>query len=160
MFCLNKSFFRKSGTFWSEIDLAYRALVSIGKWRTGVKGLIYYYLETTKPKDLNISIFLLYNIHEVTIMRIIKEKCMKEESKTGEARCVIRTDTYAHSLDHMLKLFDVAKKDFPDLKPEDVEVVHYGGQCYAKTHGLEFDNPKGTTVPEEYKTIRQLEFTL
>lgn len=84
-------------------------------------------------------------------MRIIKES-------TGK-HCVLRTDTYAHSLAHIEMLFQEAKKDFPSLKAEDVQVVYYGGDRYARTNGIEFPVPEGASVPQEYLLIAHLEYT-
>ena len=76
-----------------------------------------------------------------------------------EDHCVIRTDTYVHSLEHILNLFNTARQDFPDLKPKDVKVVQYGGRRYARTFGIEFEKPREIEVPEEYDHIQQLEYT-
>jgi hypothetical protein len=84
-------------------------------------------------------------------MDIIKES-------TGSI-AVLRTDNYVHTLAHFLELFEEAKKDFPELKPEDVEIVHYGGERYAKTFGMEFEIPKGKICPAAYAKIEQVEMT-
>ena len=52
-------------------------------------------------------------------MNIIKEFANK--------RVVLRTNTYGHSLAFLDELFTEAKKDFPALKRDDVEVVEFGG---------------------------------
>jgi len=87
-------------------------------------------------------------------MEIIKEQT--------ERHCVIRSDTYAKSLDHMLILFEFAQSDFPGLKPEDVSVQLYGGRRFKGTYGIEFPKIKieGTTVPGDYRQISELESTL
>lgn len=84
-------------------------------------------------------------------MRIIKERT--------EKHCVLRTESYSHTLAHIEMLFEEAKKDFPSLKPEDVELVYYGGERYARTNGIEFIVPNGAPVPEEYQPIAHLEYT-
>ena len=82
-------------------------------------------------------------------MDIIKES-------TGSI-AVLRTDSYIHTLAHFLELFEEAKKDFPGLKPEEVEIVRYGGIRYAKTFGIEFRIPTGKTCPAAYAKIEQVE---
>ena len=76
-------------------------------------------------------------------MTIIKEFCLYSR------QCIIRTDTYAHSLRHFQNLFEIAKKDYPDLKPENVEVIHYAGERYARTFGIEF-KPTDETRLSDY----------
>ncbi|MFH1425226.1 MAG: hypothetical protein ABIG28_00650 [archaeon] len=82
-------------------------------------------------------------------MDIIKEQT--------EKTCVIRSEAYTKSLGHLLELFSVAKADFPSIEPPDVDVLYYAGGHYAKTYGLEFRKPEGSTVPDGYKLIRDLE---
>lgn len=82
-------------------------------------------------------------------MEIIKE------FSAGQSVAILRTSTYAHSLDHFLKLAEAAKADFPHLKPSEIKIVHYGGKRYRGTFGIEFqitDPP-----PESYTRIPQTE---
>ena len=91
-------------------------------------------------------------------MRIIKEQTERPaENPDANPICVIRTDTYARTLSHLLGLFDIAKGDFPGLKPEDVNVNKYAGSRYAKTYGIEFQSPEGATIPDDYTQIATLE---
>ena len=85
-------------------------------------------------------------------MGIIKEQTDKY--------CVIRTRIYSSSLSQILELFDVAKNDFPDIKPTDVSVVCYGGEPHKRKYGLEFEKSKRGIVPEDYKPVGPLEKTL
>lgn len=73
--------------------------------------------------------------------------------------CTIRAETYEHSLAHIQKLFAEAQKDFPDLKPEHVRVVKYGGDRISRSFGIEFHRPI-VFVPKNYPIIRELEVTL
>ncbi len=84
-------------------------------------------------------------------MDIIKEH--------NENHCVIRSNTYAKSLDYIFDLFGIAKSDFPELKPENVNVVQFAGRRYARTYGIEFEKIEGADVPSEYEQISQLENT-
>ena len=73
--------------------------------------------------------------------------------------CVVRSELHSRSLAHIMGLFEEARNDFPDLKPEDVNVVQYSGKSYSGTRGVEFVKPKDTKIPESYKPIPQLELT-
>lgn len=60
----------------------------------------------------------------------------------------LRTARYARTLKYISMLFEEAKKDVPNLKPEDCEIVIYGGQRHRNTMGLEFEseaNPNNYT---------------
>ena len=85
-------------------------------------------------------------------MKIIKEYCYKYN------RVVLRLDCYAHSLNVIDELFKTAQNDFPGLDRDDVEIVHYGGERYAKTFGIEF--VWYMDIPEEYNLIHEVEYTL
>lgn len=84
-------------------------------------------------------------------MNIIKEYCPTSK------HCVIRTNTYGHSLALMQKLFEIARQDFPELDAEQVQVVQFAGRHYAKTYGIEFKAE--TNIPKGYDEIAQLEYT-
>jgi hypothetical protein len=88
------------------------------------------------------------------IMEFIKE--VEISSRT----CVIRTNYYGSSLQKFLDFFSEAKKDFPSLTPEQVEIKHYGGDRIKHIFGLEFQVPSEVTISESYKRIPRLEFTL
>lgn len=50
----------------------------------------------------------------------------------------IRTNTYSHTIKFFNELFALAKADYPDLREENVEVLHFAGRSYARTFGIEF----------------------
>lgn len=87
-------------------------------------------------------------------MKFIKEYCQASQI------CVIRTDNYGSTLQKFLDFLKEAQKDFPQLTPATVEIVHFGGERYKHTFGLEFKVPTGASVPNTYSPINQLEFTL
>lgn len=71
---------------------------------------------------------------------------------------VIRESSYGSKLDKFERLFSIAKKDFPNLSSQDVEVVQFGGRYYSRTFGIEFESD---IIPsEEYKRISSLEYRL
>lgn len=86
-------------------------------------------------------------------MEIIRQYSI--ESK----RCVIRTNTYKSDLSYFMNLFEEARKDFPDLKLDEVKVEHYGGDRHKGIFGIEFDRPE-EIVPETYVRMEKLECTL
>lgn len=86
-------------------------------------------------------------------MDIIKETCGRV--------CVIRTNTYAHTVNHILMLGQEMQKDFPDLLMGNARVVQYGGNRQKGTFGIEFEMPLGyAAAPHSYERITQLELTL
>jgi len=84
-------------------------------------------------------------------MNIIKEYCDEVH------KYVIRTNTYGHTWEYFNTLVNEAKKDYPTLNENEVEIVQYAGEHYKRTYGIEFrveDEPK-----DEYFRIRKLEYT-
>ena len=75
-----------------------------------------------------------------------------------DTTCIIRTNTYGHSVGFILGLVTVAREHFPNLKLNDVEICHYGGQRYKYTFGIQF-KPSGP-IPDVYKRVPQIEFVL
>jgi hypothetical protein len=88
-------------------------------------------------------------------MKIIKEFVRNPEYKTNIF--AIRTNTYAGSIEHLNNLFNIVKKDFPDLKMSEARVVYYAGRSYARTYGIEFSFPEKVKIPEDYSERNQLE---
>ena len=86
-----------------------------------------------------------------------KYKHDKSKRNTGRVLFILRTDLYDDSLDYFLKLFKEAKKDFPNLKPEDIMCQEYGGDTIKGLRGIEFifDAPvkgssKSVKIPKGY----------
>lgn len=86
-------------------------------------------------------------------MDFIKEYC------PGANMIVIRSNRYGSCLSKFLDMLDVAQKDFPVIRTDDVDIKHYAGEFYAKTFGIEFLLPKGSRIPPEYNEIPKLEYT-
>lgn len=83
-------------------------------------------------------------------MKIIKEYCLQSK------RVVIRTNTYADTLRHLNILYKAAVDDFPSLLMDEVGVVYYGGERYARTYGIEFE-AEPSEITNTYEQINQLE---
>jgi len=81
-------------------------------------------------------------------MEIIKEVVKINKNRY---HYIIRTDCYNSSIGHFLKLFSAAKENFPELKENDVDVVHYGGHSYRYTFGIEWNS---NIKPSEIWDIR------
>ncbi len=95
---------------------------------------------------------------------IVKEVRLHNPTTNHLAMGVVRSNCYAKSFEFVKQLADIAKSDFPGLEDKDINVVHYGGQHYARTFGVEFVLPgelaKAATPPEGYVVINRLELTL
>ena len=84
---------------------------------------------------------------------IIREVCYKENA---DPMCMLMHDGwYTHALSIFMALFEEAKKDFPDLVPENVRVEKYGGESRKNMWGIEF-LVRGN-VPSSYKRVSELE---
>ena len=83
---------------------------------------------------------------------MIKEYC--ENSQVA----IIRSSHYGNDLDMLVRFYNEAVLDYPNLKIEDVRVVKYGGRYYKGTFGIEFN--VGYYAPESYRRVPQLEFTM
>lgn len=90
-------------------------------------------------------------------MKFVKEFVTKKHPTDKKYHAIIRTETYAHHLDHFSKMFKELQSDFPGIKEEDTQVCHYGGKSYKGTYGLEIDTD---TIPKGYVEISSVEFTL
>ena len=72
-------------------------------------------------------------------------------SKDNNVRlCILTSRYYNSSLAYFLFLFELAKKDFPNLEEKDCEIKHYRGRFRKGHGGLEF-KIKVNKMPEEYK---------
>ena len=98
--------------------------------------------------------------------QIVKEFVPIDRSVAlSTGRLVVRANNYGSSLAKFDELFDVMAADALTFEPpieldrEDVEVVHYGGERYAKTFGLEVTIPEGHVIPADYMRIQQTELT-
>ena len=64
--------------------------------------------------------------------------------------CILTSRFYDSSLAYFLFLFELAKKDFPELKAKDCQVRQYQGRFRKGMCGLEFQ-VISETISEEYK---------
>lgn len=90
---------------------------------------------------------------KITIIR----ECVRFKGKR-EWRIILRTNCYGSSLGFFFKLFSYLLQDFPDIKAEDMDVMHYGGRCYKGTYGIEFNVTKRPS--RRYRRSREVECIL
>jgi hypothetical protein len=62
-------------------------------------------------------------------------------------------------LEKFIQFFNEAKSDFPWIEEKDVNIIHFGGQRYARTFGIEFKIPENI-CPDGYCEIYSLEYSL
>lgn len=72
---------------------------------------------------------------------------------------ILRKNTYSSTLAKFLELYNEARKEFPNLQTDEVRVVHFGGERYKYTFGIEF-YAITTSIPEGYTQIGILEYLL
>jgi hypothetical protein len=77
------------------------------------------------------------------------------------AHCVVRTNCYGLSVAMVKSMAETAKKSFPTIQDEDINIVQYGGDYYAGTFGIEFDHPdpRCSAAPNGWQPIHELERT-
>lgn len=72
-------------------------------------------------------------------------------SKDHDTRlCILTSKYYDSSLAYFLFLFEIAKRDFPEIEAKDCEIRQYTGRFRKGMCGLEF-KIQADTIPEEYK---------
>ena len=90
-------------------------------------------------------------------MKIIKE--FVRIKLDDSARIILRTNYYIGTFEYIRNLVNEARKDF-SLEDDKIEIIHYAGDRYKGTYGIEFNVDKGVTIPEKYKEVSQVEFKL
>ena len=105
--------------------------------------------------------------YERSEQKIIKEFWPRnEELETTAGRLIVRATNYGSSLAKFDEFFDIMVADALTFVPpielhrEDVEIVHYAGDSYRHTFGMEVSISQGHVVPEEYTRISCTERTL
>lgn len=69
---------------------------------------------------------------------------------------MIKTDTYQHSLVYILRLFEIAKQDYPELQEKDVNIKVYNDDRWGKQTGIEF---KVKSKLDDYVELAKLPYT-
>lgn len=88
-------------------------------------------------------------------MDYIKE--YRKATGTEDDRCIIRSKSYSHHLNHLVEMAKAAQADFPGLSFTNIVVTHYAGSYFNGTMGIEFVPP--AKVPSDYAEIDELEPT-
>lgn len=76
------------------------------------------------------------------------------------AIAVVRRNCYGLTAASAMELAEIAKADFPGLKPEDCRIIHFGGVSYKGTFGIEFDCGDLAIAPDGWVEISELEYIL
>jgi len=82
------------------------------------------------------------------VEKIIKTRC--------GCRVVIHTNHYGHSWRHLSGLVAIAKKDFPALTDDDIEVIVLGGRN-RYIWGIEFGISPTEHLPENYEAVEEFD---
>lgn len=92
----------------------------------------------------------------------ITKLCVATELPTGKQfRISIYTDVYSKSLQYINILVKIAKRDFPFLNNENIDVIIYGGRYIKHIMGIEFTVSAEVMKPEyNYQEVSSLEPTL
>lgn len=79
----------------------------------------------------------------------------------SQVRFVITMGHYGKTLKVIMDLYDEARKDFPSLGMDKVDVMHYGGNRISGYMGIEFtlDWSKDHVIPKSWSQRNQLELT-
>jgi hypothetical protein len=58
--------------------------------------------------------------------------------QTADGHCIIKTDTYVHTLEYVQKLKEIALLDFSDLKDSEIQIKVYNDDRWKSQTGIEF----------------------
>lgn len=89
-------------------------------------------------------------------MNIIKEFVILQDTET--IRYILRSTTYAKTMQYLEDLVTEARKDFTLNDLSKIEVMVYGGDSYEGTYGIEFEHTN--PPPAEYVECLQVELRL
>lgn len=91
---------------------------------------------------------------------IIKEVWKDRRPEFQKDHIIIRSLRYGSSIGYFNKLVEQAKKDFPNINVESIEVVQYGGRHYARTYGIEFSVKPNEYPLKGYREVPTTEYKL
>jgi hypothetical protein len=89
-------------------------------------------------------------------MNIIKEFC--PGAGNGPGTCVVRSDSYNHTVGHINHLMGIISDTYPKIDVKAISVELYGGDRFKHTTGLEFSPPE--SPPDDWTRISRLETAL
>lgn len=75
--------------------------------------------------------------------------------QTPKGRCLIKSNTYQHSLEFINQLVAAARADFPGLKDAEISIKLYDDERWGKQMGIEFDAKRHLA----YQEITKLPYT-
>ena len=87
-------------------------------------------------------------------------KLFRQYNGEQSACAQIYTRCYAHSLDYIMQLSAELKKDFPEIKDEDIGVQKYGGIRKKGMTFVEVFFEDHTEIPADYDEVKEIEYIL
>jgi hypothetical protein len=95
--------------------------------------------------------------HRSAEIRIEKEFVPIDPQRAKSAgRMIVRSSNYGESLKYLDQLYEVMLSDALRIEPpielarEDVSVIHFAGERYARTFGIGIAIPERFVVPDDY----------
>lgn len=88
-------------------------------------------------------------------MKIIKRYVFRDNY--GDYRCAVWTNTYAHSLSHVLMLCEYAYRHDSSVHYDDIDVMKYAGDRYKGMTAIEFNTR--VRPDETWDEAHMLEYT-
>jgi len=79
---------------------------------------------------------------------------------TSLAMAQIHANHYDSSLSHINEMAEILKKDFPNIKAENIKVHKYGGSRVKGITFVEIQLGELTEAPEDYDVISEIEYIL
>lgn len=79
-----------------------------------------------------------------------------EKYQTPAGYSLIKSNTYAHSIEYINKLISIAKADYPELTDDQIAIHVYNNECWQGQTGIEF---KVSVLNKDYKKIERLPYT-
>jgi len=80
------------------------------------------------------------------------EKMVTKSNEKKERTCIITSRCYGDTLGYLLFLMKIAQREFPLLRPKDIDVKQYAGRFRKRLFGIEF-TIDCEVVPDGYKEI-------
>lgn len=88
---------------------------------------------------------------------IIKEVWKDRRLEFQKDHVILRSLYYGSSVGHINKFIEEAKKDFPGIDVDKIEIIQYGGRHYAGTFGIEFQVKPDSNPLEGYREVSTTE---
>ena len=91
---------------------------------------------------------------------IIKEVWKDRRPEFKKDHIILRSMYYGSRFGHINKFIEEAKKDFPGIDVDSIEIVQYGGRHYKGTFGVEFTIAPDSHPLEGYREVPTTEYKI